>query len=741
MKNLIRLAAVFVFFLFLLFPASALNFRGLDLSSDNRLLFRADSGDQHVLYLSRLTDLALQQLTAFPEKITVVENGRVLLAQNRFGAVRIPVAGGLPQPVQGFPAFAAGAVPSAGRFEQLAASADGRWILYIEAASAAYGNLTLLDTASGAKRVVTQKIERPAKDFPARWSPDSRLFVYAKGGRLFYFPLLHDLDAVADERFRQIGEGDIASAVWGQQGDFFYFKGNTLYRVRGPELFTRTIYGDFLSIGSVAGRFFAGFDPNFDVFYVAPDGRSVLLVKDGKNIFCLPLGENSGGDSVLPYVTVPGGVYDVNVLWSPSGLVTVIAAAFDRRLPLVWRFMVDGRAVSSLTPAETPAAFRCALSPDGTRALFWGKNGLELWDYVNWRLLYTVSKDPVYSCAWINSGEFALGGGSFIEGISVSGAEGTNALGRRRYICLSDAGEYGFEEGGRNRLLAKSGGLWFASDGKTPWAVAAAPQVRKASQVSGRYRVYLEPQRFGPYENLPMIRDITSVGTAPLFPAARLAAVPSAAAPQKIALCFDLYDDDTGLFRVLDSLRRYAVKATFFMNGDFIRSSPAAATAIANAGHEAASLFYAPIDLADSRYSINAEYITRGLARNEDEYFEATGKEISLLWHPPFYRNSAEVSAAASTAGYVTVNRDIDCGDWLGRDEAVKLRLPQLSAAAMIERIATDAKPGAVIPIRLGLLAGGRDDYLFQRIEVLLDTLISAGYQIVPVSELGAAKR
>ena len=50
-------------------------------------------------------------------------------------------------------------------------------------------------------------------------------------------------------------------------------------------------------------------------------------------------------------------------------------------------------------------------------------------------------------------------------------------------------------------------------------------------------------------------------------------------------------------------------------------------------------------------------------------------------------------------------------------------------------------KPGAVIPIRLGLLPGGRDDYLFLSIDVLLDALIRNGYNVVPVSALFAANR
>jgi hypothetical protein len=54
----------------------------------------------------------------------------------------------------------------------------------------------------------------------------------------------------------------------------------------------------------------------------------------------------------------------------------------------------------------------------------------------------------------------------------------------------------------------------------------------------------------------------------------------------------------------------------------------------------------------------------------------------------------------------------------------------------MIDRIMEEKQPGSIIPIRLGLLPGGRTDYLYTRIGVLLDALIREGYAIVPVSTL-----
>jgi peptidoglycan/xylan/chitin deacetylase (PgdA/CDA1 family) len=265
--------------------------------------------------------------------------------------------------------------------------------------------------------------------------------------------------------------------------------------------------------------------------------------------------------------------------------------------------------------------------------------------------------------------------------------------------------------------------------------------------------VYLEKQPGFPYENIPMIRNTASVGTMPLLPLpvflddvsdipAETAARPSAvfsrgslSAPMEIALCFDLYDDDTGLSCVLEALNRFGVRATFFMNGDFIRRHPDAARAIAESGHETASLFYAPIDLSDSRYRIDSDFIARGLARNEDEYYRACGAELGLLWHPPFYRESAGIAQAAARAGYVTVGRDIDPLDWLSREDALRLGINRVGVPFMIERVMELKRPGSIIPLRLGTLPGG-NDYLFLYIDVLLDALLRSGYGIVPVSAL-----
>ncbi|MDR0475008.1 MAG: hypothetical protein LBH43_15210, partial [Treponema sp.] len=506
-----------------------ISFQGLDLSDDDRLLFRADFESQHALFVSRLGDLSLQQVTAFPERLELVENNRTIVAHNRFGAVKIPVSGGLPAPVSGFPSFAAGDVPLKGRLQEFAASADGRWILYVEPTSPAYGNLLLTETTSGGaaggtaggiKRIVSERVELPADDFPARWSPDSRLFVYSKNGRLYYFPILQDSAPIADERFRQIGPGGITAVLWGQQRDFFYLQGNTLYRIANPALFTRTIYGDFLSIGSAVGFLPIDFDSNFDRYWLAPDAGSILINKNGKGIFYFLLGEKQTAGAILPHTVIPRGAGNLNVLWpasgppsgNPSGHLTVIAPMPGGTA--VWRFDADGKA-SVLK--NNPASSRGVLSPDGTRAVFWGETGVELWDYINWRLIQRLIREPIVSCAWISNTELVMGSGNLIEGITIPD-RGTP---RRRLICLSGAERFGFEEENnvtRNalRILAKSGADWYVTDGKNPWLPINNPKLRSAVLTSAYYRAYLDQQSTGPYKNIPMVRYTSTTGTVSL---------------------------------------------------------------------------------------------------------------------------------------------------------------------------------------------------------------------------------
>jgi peptidoglycan/xylan/chitin deacetylase (PgdA/CDA1 family) len=205
---------------------------------------------------------------------------------------------------------------------------------------------------------------------------------------------------------------------------------------------------------------------------------------------------------------------------------------------------------------------------------------------------------------------------------------------------------------------------------------------------------------------------------------------------REVALVFDAVDSIEGLPAILESLAEYNIRATFFVNGEAIRRYPDAMREIAAAGHEVGSLFYAYFNMTDSRFQVDRDFIKRGLARNEDEYFNTTGRELALLWHAPYYLANSEIIAAAREMNYAYVSRDLDSLDWVTTDPGKAAPDIYFSSARLVERIVAQKKPGAIVPILAGRPAGLREDYLFQKLDILINALLRKGYAVVPVSTL-----
>ena len=741
--------SLLLFFLFAILVSPVFGemfFSDLDLNFNNQLLFKSNlessSSIQNTLFLTRLRDgerqSPVQQLTVFPERMELIMGNQVLLIRNSQGIFTLPASGGLPAPLSGFASFNGRDFFGRERPEEMLVSPNGRWLLYLEAVSPAMADLYILDINSGERTIISRGLQRPDTVFPASWSPDSRYFVYEKSGYIYY-NLMSPPPVQGDESYRQVGQGRINSIAWSGTGDFYYLRNSTLYHVHSARLFTMTIYTNFLDAGTVVGNIPLDFDPSFDNFWVAPDASSVLLSKSNRSLFYFPFVTGS-----FSYLALPRRSLELDVLWSPGGIATalVYTQGSDGKVVSPYRLNLSSGASASFETLPSPGfaanygLFSSAvLSPDGNLVLFSGTGGILLYDYNEWDLLDVVSFRSGVSSIWTANNEFITGDIDKIERIRLHiQTGGQPGISGRELICLSQTQESYFESGS-DRIAARSGDLWYISDGSSAWApITSTPVLKLNSIANAQFRVFLEDQVRGIYTNIPMVRNLAAAYTFPLISPA-----PSASSDRRdnrIAVAFDLYDDDTGLSLVLASLNRLGIRATFFLNGEFIRRHPDAAAEIAAAGHETASMFYTPVDLSDARYRTGGDFIPRGLARNEDEFFRASGSELSLLWHPPWYITSPLINTAASDAGYTTVTRDIDPFDWISWEESIRLGLAQHSPAEIIENIVDSVRPGFIIPIRLGLLNGGRNAYLFNSINVLLDALIQNGYSIGTVSEI-----
>jgi peptidoglycan/xylan/chitin deacetylase (PgdA/CDA1 family) len=249
-----------------------------------------------------------------------------------------------------------------------------------------------------------------------------------------------------------------------------------------------------------------------------------------------------------------------------------------------------------------------------------------------------------------------------------------------------------------------------------------------------------------------MVRDIQGYGTTPLFPPETILYENYPEKEEKVdfsqfnhgsrirgrevALVFNVTESIEGLTLILNILSEYSINATFFINGEAIRRYPGAIKEIAESQHEVGSLFYMYFNMTDSRFILNSEFIKQGMARTEDDYFNATEEEISLLWHAPYYFVNSDIIAASKEMNYTYVGRDVDSMDWVTKSTTTVAAGVYMPSAKLLERILEKKKPGSVIPILVGIPSGERDDYLFQKLDLLIDELLDRGYQIVTVSNL-----
>jgi peptidoglycan/xylan/chitin deacetylase (PgdA/CDA1 family) len=611
----------------------------------------------------------------------------------------------------------------------------------------------LLDASRGEEVVISSRVEISLETLPAVWSPDSRFVVYAKAGGLYYFALPQlQQGRVLTESLRRIGDGSIGSVRWASSGDLYYVSGSVIFAIDPSELFTRALYSGFLSIGRIAGRLPLDFDSVFDSFWVSPDGKRILLDKGGRNLFVFEMKSGDFHDSsdpaALPYLYLPRDTRVRKVLWSAANVLTVLCQSRNggKTGSTIFRLApdADGRLSRFQKTPETDVR-DVALSPGEGLVALMRASDVAWKDYATWKDIGRAGHPSPLRVLWLSDDELLIAGAWFTEKRSI--LSGESAL-----IALSQISDAGYAVDSGTILASTPSGAYSFSQKTGSWKRTSGYAVRDRSVASDSYRVYLEASSRGSYENLIMVRDAKGYGTASLVPAQSILYEAFPAEDQavdfsnfthgsrirrrEVSLVFNAVDSVEGLTGILDTLSAYGLRSTFFVNGEFIRRYPAAVKEIADSGHEVGSLFSMYFNMTDSRYTVDAAFIKAGLAKTEDDYNAATGRELSLLWHAPYYIVNSDIIAAARQMNYAYVGRDLDTYDWVSRDSANRAMGIYQPAADLVERIIAEKKPGSIIPILVGTGDGKRDDYLFQDLDLVVNELVRLGYSIVPVSTL-----
>ncbi|MCG8528387.1 MAG: polysaccharide deacetylase family protein, partial [Opitutales bacterium] len=393
------------------------------------------------------------------------------------------------------------------------------------------------------------------------------------------------------------------------------------------------------------------------------------------------------------------------VLWSEDDMITILAGSirhgeFARS---VYRLdLADEERRSRFEATDDEDVLGISLSPGGTRALLWTSEGVEVRDYATWDVDTRIEHPDVVHALWQSERRIVVGGRHRVEQVDLGQAGNPATL-----LAFSQVEQYGYNRDSA-AIEVVSYGMRYRL-GESGWEEIDELAVREAGVASEEFRVYLENLSSGSYRNMVMVRNVSSFGTDPLFPRPqrRYEPFPAEDDPidltnfshgsrirrREVSFVFNAIDSVSGLTEILNTLAQYEIRATFFVNGDFIRRHPGAVREIAESGHEVGSLFYTYFDMASGRFQITGEFIKQGLARNEDEYFETTGRELSLQWHAPYYFVNPEIIAASREMNYAYIGRDVDSLDWVPtRDENGLSRLYR-GAADIIEAVIDEKRP------------------------------------------------
>ena len=205
--------------------------------------------------------------------------------------------------------------------------------------------------------------------------------------------------------------------------------------------------------------------------------------------------------------------------------------------------------------------------------------------------------------------------------------------------------------------------------------------------------------------------------------------------PRQVAFSFDDGPDPDWTPRILDVLKKYGVKGTFFMIGESAQDNVGILKRVFAEGHEIGNHTFTHPDISE----ISTTQLDLQLKLTERLFGSKLGVQ-PLYFRPPYSidqqpdtNDQAAPVEHIQNLGYTIVGDQIDTNDW---DEHPR-KSPQEITGSVLQQLAEmETHPdrrGSIILMHDG---GGDRSATVQALPVLITTLRAHGYTIVPVAEL-----
>lgn len=732
------------------------SFGSLNINQENQMLFTVTHDNPGAvsyssLFLGKIKDGRSESfpeiLTCFPEQMEVISGGKKIQIRNRYGTaiynLEDDTLSWLQKPLS-FPV-------NATALSKTSVSPDGKWICYISQKTSASGKLILQNVEHKKNFVLDANAVFSYTSIPVKWSLDGTKLLYEKNGSV-YFCLTDALSKGIniEEKYRRIGKGTINSVEWAGTNFIAYVDEDLVYRISTNELASIGMYAGLIRLGKIVGRLPEKFNPQNSFFETDDKATSFVIInKSNFILYCRVKSHAIPSDylEVLyskPYSLLSDSVVKIDVEWPLKGNPVVwtdlISSTTGKRSVEVFLFSSDGQLSKALAISASEGI--PSFSPDGAYVAFSSGNTVYVYSTNPWTRVATLEGEKCVSLQWCNEDKICVGGEETVKLWNIKTLQ-------TKLLFLSSAETAGWQIGSVNKIIANTKTLkniYSFNAEKKSWKVETASflDIEKKVQ-NNRFRIFKGTTKNALYNDAIYVRSLADkTNTTPFLNECVEKTLPR----KKVALVFDAIDNVNGLSQILSSCQNYKVRPTFFINGEFIRRYPVETKQIVAAGYECASMFFAPIDLTEKNFVFDENFIRRGLARNEDEFFSCTGSELSLYWHAPFYKITDAINEAGQKSSYTLVNVLPGITDSSTFEAMISNGKKYYSSAEIIDIYMHYLKNGykdkatgkymecKVLPVTVGLSRGNRSDYLYEKLDILINSIHEAGFEIVPVSEL-----
>ena len=168
---------------------------------------------------------------------------------------------------------------------------------------------------------------------------------------------------------------------------------------------------------------------------------------------------------------------------------------------------------------------------------------------------------------------------------------------------------------------------------------------------------------------------------------------------KELFLTFDAGYENGHTAKILDTLKKHNVKATFFVVGNFIETSPDLVKRMVKEGHLVGNHTFTHPDMSEIA---TEEAFHQELSKLEDLYEKTTGKKMKKYYRPPQGKYSESNLKMAKEMGYHTIFWSLAYVDWYEsdqptREEALEKMVPRIHPGAIVLLHSTSATNAQVL--------------------------------------------